>query len=125
MRAFEVSHNGKRFCLAGIGNDGVVTANVTYAPLRKRRETRIYIGGLILPQDEHVFRKQSTLRVGDELRIKVVEKGSVDLPRTRLARDPAAKAKAEKRHLRKLAKKFGWKLQKSGKSKSGAVRRTI
>jgi hypothetical protein len=125
MRAFEVSLNGKRFCLAGIGNDGVLTANVTYVPVRKRRETRIYIGGLILPQDEHVFWKQSTLRVGDELRIKIVEKGSVDLPRTRLPRDPAAEAKAEKRHLRKLAKKFRWKLQKSGKSKSGAVRRTF
>jgi hypothetical protein len=116
MRAFEVSLNGKRFSLAGIGNDGVVTAHVTYAPVRKRRETRICIGGLILPQDEHVFRKQSTLRVGDQLRIKIVEKGSVDLPRTRLPRDPAAEAKAEKRDLRKLAKKFGRILQKSGKS---------
>ena len=125
MRAFEVSLNGKRLCIAGIRNDGVLTTNVTYAPVRKRGETRVYIGGLILPEDEHVFWKQSTLRLGDELRIKIVEKSSVDRPHTRFPRDPAAEAKAEIRHLRKLAKQFGWKLQKSGKSKFGSARRTI
>lgn len=70
-----------------------------------------------MPQDEHVFWKQLTLHVGDELRLKIVEKSSVDNPRTRSKRDPVAEAKTEKRHLRKLAKKFGWKLHKVGKSK--------
>lgn len=117
MRAFEISLNGKKLCLAGIGNDGVLSTTITYVPFRRRRETRLYIGGLVLPQNEHVFWKQSILRLGDEVRLKIVEKNSVDKPRKRYPRDPAAEAEAEKRHLRKLARKFGWKLQKSGKSR--------
>ncbi len=116
MRAFEVYLNGKRLCLAGVGNDGVLTTNVTHVPFRRRRETRLYVGGLVLPQDEHVFWRQTTLRLGDEIRLKIVEKTAVDRPRKRSRRDPAAEAKVEKRQLRKLATKFGWKLQKSDKS---------
>jgi hypothetical protein len=118
MRAFEISLNGKKICLAGIGNDGVLSTTITYVPFRKRRETRLYIGGLVLPQNEHVFWKQAILRVGDEVRLKIVEKHSVDRPRKHTPRDPAAEALAEQRHLQRLAKKFGFELRKTGKSKS-------
>jgi hypothetical protein len=117
MRAFEISLNGKRFCLAGIGKDGVLSTTITYVPFRKRRETRLYVGGIVLPQDEHVFWKESILHLGDELRLKVVEKGAVDAPRERVPRDPAAEVKSQKQYVRKMAKKFGWKIQNSRKSK--------
>jgi len=117
MRAFEVTLNRKRFCLAGIGNDGVLSTTITYVPFRRRRETRLYVGGLVLPQNEHVFWKASILHVGDEIRLKVVEKESVDKPRKRFLRDLAAETRAKKRHVREMAKKFGWKIQKSAKSK--------
>ena len=117
MRAFEISLNGKCLCLAGVGNDGVLSTTITHVPFRKRRETRLYIGGIALPQDEHVFWKERILHLGDDLRLKVVEKETVDVPRERVRRDPSAEAKAQKHYVRKMAKKFGWKFQKSGKSK--------
>jgi hypothetical protein len=117
MRAFKISLNGKRFCLAGIGKDGVLSTTITHVPFRKRRETRLYVGGIVLPQDEHVFWKESILHLGDELRLKVVEKDAVDAPRERVPRDPAAEVKSQKQYVRKMAKKFGWKIQNSRKSK--------
>ena len=117
MRAFQVRLNGKRICLAGIGNDGVLSTTISYTPFGRRRETRLYVGGLVLPQDEHVKWKGIFLRMGDEVSVKLVETNVVDKPRTRHPRDRAAEAKAEQRHLRELAKKFGWKLQRIPKRK--------
>jgi hypothetical protein len=115
MRAFQVSVNGKRICLAGIGDDGVLSTTVTYVPFRKRQDTRLYVGGLVLPQREHVRWRQLQLRIGDEVWLKVVEAKTVDKPRARYQRDVTAEAEAEKRHARELAKKFGWKIQESPK----------
>jgi hypothetical protein len=110
MRAFQVRLNGKRICLAGIGDDGVLSTTISYTPVGRRRETRLYVGGLVLPKDEHVKWKGLFLRLGDEVRVKLVEANAVDRPRQRYPRDRAAEAKAEQRHLRELAKKLGWKL---------------
>jgi len=117
MRAFQVRLNGKRICLAGIGDDGVLSTTITYTPFGRRRETRLYVGGLVLPQDEHVSWKRMFLRVGDEVRLKVVEANTVDKPPVRYPRDRAAEAKAEKRHFRELAKKLGWQIQRIPKRK--------
>lgn len=105
MRAFNVAVNGKPICLAGIGDDGVLSATITYVPFRRRQDTRLYVGGLILPHNEHVRWRQLMLRLGDEVRIKVVEAKAVDRPRARFRRDAAAEAEAERRQLRILAKK--------------------
>src|SRR5260370_1898471 len=110
MRAFEISLNGKRLCLAGVGKDGVLSTTITHVPFRKRRETRLYVGGIVLPQDEHVFWKQSILHLGDELQLKVVEKDTVDVPRERVRRDPAPKAKPQNHYVRKIAKNYRCKI---------------
>lgn len=73
MRAFDISLNGNRLCCVGIGNDGVLSTAINYVSFGKRRETRLYVGGLLMPQNEPVFWKTSTLRVGDELWLKIVE----------------------------------------------------
>jgi hypothetical protein len=70
----------------------------------------------VLPQDEHVLWKESVLHLGDQLRLKVVEKETVDVPRERVRRDHAAETKSQKHYVRKMAKKFGWKIQESDKS---------
>jgi hypothetical protein len=111
MRAFEISLNGKKICLAGIGDDGVLSTTVTYVPFRKRQDTRLYVGGLVMPQRDHVRWRQVQLRIGDEVRLKVVETKTVDRPLARFQRDVAAEAEAEKRQIRALAKKLGWKIQ--------------
>ena len=117
MRAFQIVLNGKRICVAGIPRDCVLSTTITYVPFRRRKETRLYVGGLEVDKNEHVFWKESILRAGDEVRIKIVETKSVDAPLRRYLRDPAAEVEAEKRHVRKLAKKFGWKIQERRKPK--------
>jgi hypothetical protein len=117
MRAFRISLNGKKLCLAGIRNDGVLSTTITYVSSRNRCETQIEVGGLILPQDEHVVWKRSRLRVGDELRVKIVEAEAVDKPRQRFPRDASAEEKRKKRYVIQMARKLGWKIQRPRKSR--------
>ena len=117
MRTFQIFLNGKELCIVGIGNDGILSTTITHVPFRRKRETRLYVGGLVLPQNEHVRWEKAPVRVGDEVRLKVVEAETVDKPRVRVARDLASEAEAEKRHLRKLVKKFGWKIREPRRSK--------
>jgi hypothetical protein len=49
MRAFEVSLNGKKLCLAGIGDDGVLTAIVDWVTGRDRADLFLEVGGLVSP----------------------------------------------------------------------------
>jgi len=112
MRAFKIYLNGKKLCLAGVGNNGVLTTTITYVRSRKRRETQAYVGGLILPQGDHVMWKQSRLRPGDELRVKIVEAEVVDKPQKRFPRDHFAEEKRKKRYVLQMAKQFGWKIKR-------------
>jgi hypothetical protein len=74
-------------------------------------ELRLHVGGLISPAGEHVRWLDRMLRVGDEISIRVAEDGHVDRPRTRERRDPARELRAQKRYVRKMARKFGWKIK--------------
>jgi len=82
MRAFQIVLNGKRICVAGIPKDCVLSTTITYVPFRKRRETRLYVGGgLEVDKHEHVFWKETILRAGDEVRVKIVETKTVQAGR--------------------------------------------
>ncbi len=117
MRAFKVYLNGKRLCLAGIGDDGVLTADVGSVVGRGRDELWLGVGGLISPDGEHVrWQERRQLREGDEVRIKVVEAEVVDKPRRRYRSDPRKDLAAQKRYVREMAKKFDWKLVSRRKS---------
>jgi hypothetical protein len=117
MRAFDIRLNGKRICVAGIQKDGVLTTTLTYVPFRKRRETRLYVGGLEVEKDEHLFWREAILHTGDELRVRIIETKTVDSPAKRFSRDRVAQVEAEKRQVRALAKKFGWKIQEGRKTR--------
>ena len=79
-------------------------ATITHVPFRRKRETRLYVGGLVLPRNELVRWKKALLRLGDAVRLKVVEAEAVDKPLVRVAREFGSEAEAEKHHLRKLAR---------------------
>jgi hypothetical protein len=112
MRTFEVYLNGKKLCLAGIGDDGVLSAIATWViGKRKKGDMRLMVGGLISPTDEHVSWPDRKLRVGDEIRICIRETLSADTPKTRYRRDPDQELKAQKKYVRMMAKKLGWKIQ--------------
>ena len=114
MRAFEVHLNGKTLCLAGIGNDGVLSAIATWVTGRRGAALDLNVGGLITPDQEHVRWVYRKLRVGDEITLKIVERDSVDKPKERHRVDPAEDRRAQKKYVRRMAKQFGWKIQTSG-----------
>jgi hypothetical protein len=120
MRAFQVYLNGKRLCTAGVGDDGVLSTIVTWVrtarntPSHRSKPVQgedlfIQVGGLINPIEEHLSWLQRPLRVGDDVRITVVETESVDRPKSRKRTDPAQELRAQKRYVRQMAKRFGCK----------------
>jgi len=116
MRAFEIYLNDERLCLAGIGDDGVLSAIVNWVTGKKTADLFLQVGGLINPTDEHVsWIRQKRLRVGDEIQVKVVKANSVDEPMRRYRRDPAKELRAKKNYVRSLAKELGWKIQAKSK----------
>jgi hypothetical protein len=110
MRAFEVYLNGKPLCVAGIGDDGVLNAMVDYVVGRGRNQQTLRVGGLISPTGEHVIWKRRRLKIGDEVRVKIVESASIDRPKERHRLDPKEDLKRQKQYVREMVKKFGWKL---------------
>ncbi|HYL74549.1 MAG TPA: hypothetical protein VEU96_10110 [Bryobacteraceae bacterium] len=113
MRAFEVHVNGKRLCVAGIGDDGVLNTMVDHVVGHGMNELYLRVGGLISPTMEHVRWTRRRLKTGDEVRVKIIESGSTDRPRKRYRLDPKEDLRAQKRYVREMARKFGWKVTTS------------
>jgi hypothetical protein len=122
MIAFDVYLNERKICTAGIGDQGVLSANVTWVrrkgkytlskkPGAVEEELTMYVSGLITPTKEHVnWQEPRPLHVGDAVRIKVVETEAVDQPSTRKQPDPARDERARKHYVRKMARQLGWKI---------------
>jgi hypothetical protein len=111
MRAFEVHLNGKRLCLAGVGQDGVLTAIVGYVKLGGGRgQTSISVGGLINPAHDYVNWTNRGLKLGDELRLKITDTEKVDRPKSRQRHDPRQELAQKKRHTRKMVRELGWQI---------------
>jgi hypothetical protein len=113
MRAFRVYVNGKRLCVAGIGEHGVLTTTVTQAVGHGRDELFLNVGGLISPTGEFVDWVYQELKTGDEIRIKIVASKLADEPVRRRQDDPKANLKRQKKYVRDAAKKLGWKITTS------------
>ena len=112
MRAFKVYLNGKRLCLAGIGDDGVLVATVNWVTGHGRADLFMDVGGLVSPVGEHVgWVRQKHLGVGDEIRVKIVQTNSSDKPTHKHRVHPADDLRFKKRYVRTMAKQLGWKIQ--------------
>lgn len=82
MRAFEIHLNGKKLCIAGMPK-GIVSVSMKWVA-RPRHSDEIGgfdVGGLIHSTNQHVKWAGRQLHIGDELRIKLIEKTAVDRPR--------------------------------------------
>jgi hypothetical protein len=114
MRAFQVHLNGKKLCVAGIGDDGVLTTIVSYAARQGVADVFLQVGGLqTSPTKEHVrWVNQKPLSVGDEIRIQFVEASSVDAPTDSYEKHPAETLKAKERYVLEAAKELGWTINK-------------
>jgi hypothetical protein len=120
MRAFALYLNGKKIGTAGVGDDGVLSAIISWVSRKSRatsakgrgavEEMHVDLGGLSNETDEHLRWHQRPLRVGDEICIKVLEAASVDKPRHRQKRNRTEELRQEKRYVRQTAKRLGWKI---------------
>jgi hypothetical protein len=122
MPVFHIYLNGKKVSTAGVGELGVLGAHVSWvrrvrghALFRKRdkveEEFRLHVGGLIASSDEHVRWLDRNLKAGDEVSIRLAEDAKVDRPRSRERRDRSKELRSQKRYVREMARKFGWKIK--------------
>ncbi len=89
MRAFEVWVNGEKLCLAGIGDDGVLTTIVHLAARPGEGGFFLQVGGLTGQTKEHVnWINQKPLTVGDNVQVKIVETDAADKPIDKYRLDP-------------------------------------
>ena len=131
MIAFHVFRNNERLSVAGVGDFGVLTACVTWVAHSPDRLARwaaeglsaeeppklgLQVGGLrnneqALPS--HMRWIDATLRVGDEIKIQVVDAPRVDAATTEYQDDPMKDLEQKKAYVRRLAKEFGWHIRES------------
>jgi len=113
MKAFQVHLNGRKLCTAGFSeHDVVLSAIVDYVSGNGRDELALTVGGLISPKEEYVrWVKRKKLRIGDEIRLRIIETQSADSPQERRTRADvwtSPKLRQQKQYVRQMAKKFGW-----------------
>ena len=83
MICFEVYINGQKVCLAGIGNDGVLSIMTTFIASGESQRTDFRVGVLIkidAETQQQVEWLDRELKVGDEITIKIVEAENYDAP---------------------------------------------
>jgi hypothetical protein len=74
----EVHLNGDRLCTAGIGADAVLNTMVDVIGRRNGYNMMIRVGGL--ENNEFLTWSRRDLRIGDEIRIRIVKTESIDVP---------------------------------------------
>jgi len=122
MPVFHVYLNGKKVTTAGVGDLGVLGAHVSWVrrtgehSLAKKPDTieealTLNVGGLVTPSQEHLRWLDRDLKIGDEVRITLAESARVTRPQSCERRDRAKELRSQKRYVREMAKRFGWKIQ--------------
>jgi len=122
MPVFQIYLNGKKVSTAGVGDLGVLSSHVSWVrrvgertlsqkPIGVGEELTLHVGGFIAPSGEHVRWLDRKLKVGDEVSIRVVKDALIDQPSSRQQRDQSKELRSQKRYVRDMAKKFGWKIQ--------------
>jgi hypothetical protein len=112
MLAFNVSLNGKKLCLAGVGEVGVLSAITSWVAGDRGEDLFLHVGGLA--NEEHIdWVKRKRLHVGDEIRVEIVATESAAKPVRKRRIHPAETLKAKKRYVRMMAKELGWTIETS------------
>ena len=110
MLSFNVSLNGKKLCLAGIGKRGVLSAIISWVASERGEDLFLQVGGLA--NEEHIdWIDQKRLQVGDEIRVEICDAESVDDSTGKRRIDAAETLDRKKQYVRRLAKELGWKIQ--------------
>ncbi len=118
MRAFKVELNGKRLCVAGVGDDGVLNTMVDYVVDQRGSRLHLRVGGLLSPTEEHLTWRHLGLKLGDKVAVTIIESDSVDKPRKRYRLDSKAAEVNEKAYVQAKAHAFGWQIRMPREKKS-------
>jgi hypothetical protein len=126
MTVFDVFLNGRKLHRAGVGNDGVLNAIVSWVKLtgpaaqaaRRSKhpleEMRLHVGGLA--RGTHRSWADQKLEAGDRVTIAVEASRSFDPPVRTKPRDPQLEERQQKRYYLHLKEKF------EGRAKPSSVR---
>ena len=110
MISFNVSLNGNKLCLAGIGKRGVLSTILSWAASEQGEDLFLHVGGLA--NEEHIdWIDQKHLQVGDEIRVEICDAESVDDPIGKRRTDAAETLDRKKRYVRRIAEELGWRIQ--------------
>ena len=109
MKTFDVRLNGKRICLAGIGEKRVLYAKIDHV-MGQSNKLFLEAGGFLSPTLEWVEWERVSLKIGDKVEVRIVEAEAVNRPKERIRVDPKREERHEKAYARTLAKKYGWKI---------------
>ena len=114
MTVFDVFLNGRKVCRAGIGDEGVLTALVSWSHVRPaqeragrtraRIETQLQVGGLA--KHSHRTWVGRRLNTGDRVTVSVVNADTFDRPARLESSDPARRERQEKRYYERLRQKY-------------------
>jgi hypothetical protein len=100
----EVFLNGKRFCLAGVGDTGVLSAILTWVNSRSIGHD-LHVGGLA--NSEHLDWGKHELHVGDIVEVRVLNVATVDTPSRYIPVDPGDAEERERQEYERLKRKYG------------------
>ena len=81
MRGMEVHLNGNKLCTVGIGTDGVLNTTLNLASRKGEYHMEMRIGGL--ENNEFLIWPTRSLRLGDEITVRIIETDSIDPPAER------------------------------------------
>ena len=103
MIGFEVILNGTRICTAGAGDEGTLSAIVSF--VGNRKELDLEIGGLV--DDAHLdWAVPKKLAVGDEITVRVVHTEQPDPPAMSRRDDHALVEAGERKYYERLKQKY-------------------
>ena len=103
MVGYNVYRNDEMLCVAGVGDFGVLTALVTWVGHSPEKLARVV----------DMSWMEADIRIGDEIKIQVVDVAEVDAPTTEYYDDPVKDLERKKDYVRQLAKEFGWEIRES------------
>jgi hypothetical protein len=115
MIALEVTINGKRRCIASVG-DGSVGAHLSWVVRTRRirgfpmQEGKLDVGGIDSHRRGFPSWLREKVRLGDEVLIRVVEVPKGDRPAKLVRGELGPTTRSQKTLVRQLAKEFGWKI---------------
>jgi hypothetical protein len=104
MTAFEVSVDGQRVCLSGVGEHGSLDAFICWiGDAGREPEFFLRIGGYGAIGEEHVHWTAPGIGVGSDIRVRIVQVDSVDPPTERVQYDKQG-SEEYREHFRECSK---------------------